>query len=597
MRIGEHLVTTVFDLLLAQYGVKRGETHGEWPRGYDDLLEPFTPAWQERLTGVPADVVIQVAREFARNAELTGGRSMIATGAGLSHWHNSDVTHRAMIVLLAACGCIGRNGGGLAHYVGQQKVLPLAGWATIADAADWVGTARKAPATSWFYMASDQWRYEDRSADEWRSPLARGSLSGMAPIDALAQAARLGWQLPHPAFDRNPLTLAADAAEALRSGGYLDDYVASQVKEGSLGFSATDPDSPANWPRILFVWRANLLGSSAQGREYILRHLVGSDSDGPMAEEAPPGRRPRDVSWREQAPIGKLDLLIDLDLRMTSTGAFADVLLPAAGWYEKSDLSSTDLHPFVNSLNPAIDPPWEARSDWDAFKALAGEFSRLAAVHLGVREDVVASALGKDTPAEASQPRGHVADWWKGDTKAVPGLNMPALSLVTRDFAAVGEMYGTLGPRIDNVGCGVRGLTWGVTPEVDSLCSANGVAQAGPGAGRPLLEQDHQVAEAMLALSGSTNGRLAHVGFEALEGRAGRDPGELSRGDPGGRIRWSDVQARPQTVHASPEWSGSGDDQRPYSAFSLNVRGSIPWRTLTGRIQTAIDHEWFKRAG
>ena len=31
------------------------------------------------------------------------------------------------------------------------------------------------------------------------------------------------------------------------------------------------------------------------------------------------------------------------------------------------DLSSTDLHPFVHTFNEAIPPPWEAKSDWDAF--------------------------------------------------------------------------------------------------------------------------------------------------------------------------------------------------------------------------------------
>ncbi len=56
-RVGGHLVTTVFDLLLAQYGVGRtvdGQSlPGEWARGYDDADSPYTPAWQEAITGVP----------------------------------------------------------------------------------------------------------------------------------------------------------------------------------------------------------------------------------------------------------------------------------------------------------------------------------------------------------------------------------------------------------------------------------------------------------------------------------------------------------------------------------------------------------------
>ncbi|GAA2802522.1 hypothetical protein [Nonomuraea dietziae] len=53
VRVGEHVVTTVYDLLLAQYGVARDGLPGTWPTGYDDALEPYTPGWQEPITGGP----------------------------------------------------------------------------------------------------------------------------------------------------------------------------------------------------------------------------------------------------------------------------------------------------------------------------------------------------------------------------------------------------------------------------------------------------------------------------------------------------------------------------------------------------------------
>src|SRR6185437_15574684 len=116
------------------------------------------------------------------------------------------------------------------------------------------------------------------------------------------------------------------------------------------------------------------------------------------AEESPPELRPTEVAWREEAPEGKLDLMTTIDFRMTSQALFSDVVLPAATWYEKHDLSSTDLHPFVHAFNPAIAPPWEAKSDWETFSLLARAFSRLAADHLGPRRDVVAAPLLHDTP-------------------------------------------------------------------------------------------------------------------------------------------------------------------------------------------------------
>ncbi|MGH3507680.1 MAG: molybdopterin-dependent oxidoreductase, partial [Nocardioidaceae bacterium] len=91
--VAGHRVTTVFDLLLAQYGVGRPGLPGEWPADYDDP-SPYTPAWQEEITSVPAANVVKIAREFASNAEESGGRSMILMGAGTNHWFHSDLIYR-----------------------------------------------------------------------------------------------------------------------------------------------------------------------------------------------------------------------------------------------------------------------------------------------------------------------------------------------------------------------------------------------------------------------------------------------------------------------------------------------------------------------
>ncbi|HWD80848.1 MAG TPA: molybdopterin-dependent oxidoreductase, partial [Kribbella sp.] len=95
-RVGGQLVTTVFDLMLAQYGVARDGLPGDWPTSYDDLA-PYTPAWQERITGVPAAAAARIAREFAQNAEDSNGRSMIVMGAGTNHWFHSDTIYRAFL--------------------------------------------------------------------------------------------------------------------------------------------------------------------------------------------------------------------------------------------------------------------------------------------------------------------------------------------------------------------------------------------------------------------------------------------------------------------------------------------------------------------
>src|SRR5690606_23151490 len=104
---GEVLVATVYDLLLANYGVDNGLGDPNCAHGFDQDL-PYTPAWQEPITGVKAADVIRVAREFARTAHKTRGRSMVIVGAALNHWYNMDMNYRGLINMLMLCGCVGQ---------------------------------------------------------------------------------------------------------------------------------------------------------------------------------------------------------------------------------------------------------------------------------------------------------------------------------------------------------------------------------------------------------------------------------------------------------------------------------------------------------
>src|SRR3546814_6033212 len=70
---------------------------------------------------------------------------------------------------------------------------------------------------------------------------------------------------------------------------------------------------------------------------------------------------------------------------------FSDIVLPTATWYEKNDLNTTDMHPFIHPLTAAIDPVWGARSDWDIFRGIAESFSRQAVGTLGTEKDLVRS--------------------------------------------------------------------------------------------------------------------------------------------------------------------------------------------------------------
>ncbi|HVQ88163.1 MAG TPA: molybdopterin-dependent oxidoreductase, partial [Actinomycetes bacterium] len=594
-RVAGHLVTTVFDLMLAQYGVTRPSLSlpGKWPANYSDASEPYTPAWQETVTGVPASKAERIGREFAANAEESRGRSMILMGAGTNHWFHSDTIYRSFLALTTLTGCQGVNGGGWAHYVGQEKCRPITGWSQLAFGLDWSRPPRQMIQTAYWYLHSDQFRYDHFGSDTLSARTGEGQLADKTTADLIAQSARMGWMPSYPTFDRNPLTLADDAAASEMDVG---DYVVEQLKSGKLRFACEDPDGENNYPRVLTVWRANLLGSSAKGNEYFLKHLLGTDSS-VRATEAPEHARPRDVVWRDKPPEGKLDLLLSLDFRMTSTTIFSDVVLPAATWYEKHDLNTTDMHPFIHSFNPAIAPPWQTRTDWDAFQTIAASFSELAAKHLGVRRDLVAVPLLHDTPDEMANPHGRVADWKNGDCEPIPGKTMPKLVVVERDYGAISAKMSALGPLIDTLGATTKGVTFTVEREVDYLRRKNGAISGGLAAGRPSLARDVDACEVILALSGTTNGHLATQGFKQLEVRTGRELADLAAEHEGKQITFADTQTRPVPVITSPEWSGSETGGRRYSPFTINVERLKPWHTLSGRQHFYLDHDWMAELG
>lgn len=586
-------VATVYDLLMANYGLDRGFGGANVASSYDDDV-PFTPAWAERITGVKHDAIVTVAREFATNAEKTNGRSMVILGAGLNHWYHMDMNYRGIINLLVFCGAIGQSGGGWSHYVGQEKLRPQTGWTPLAFALDWARPPRHQNSTSFFYAHTDQWRYETLTAAEILSPTAPEGDWNQSFIDYNVRAERMGWLPSAPQLKQNPLDIAKRASAA---GLEVKDYVAWALKSGELDLACEDPDDPANWPRNMFVWRSNILGSSGKGHEYFLKHLLGT-RHGVMGKDlgAEGKVRNKEVVWQDEAPQGKLDVLVTLDFRMSTTCVYSDIVLPTATWYEKNDLNTSDMHPFIHPLSAAVDPAWEARSDWDIYKGLAKAFSEVAPEVLGVEKDVVLTPIQHDTPGEIAQPF-DVADWKRGEIDPIPGKTMPAVTVVTRDYPNLYARFTALGPLMTEVGNGGKGINWKTAHEVEALGALNGVHAAGAAKGLPKIETDIDATEVILMLAPETNGEVAVKAWEELSKATGRHHAHLAIPKEDEKIRFRDVQAQPRKIISSPTWSGIESEKVCYNAGYTNVHELIPWRTLTGRQQLYQDHLWMRAFG
>lgn len=97
--------------------------------------------------------------------------------------------------------------------------------------------------------------------------------------------------------------------------------------------------------KMMIIWRGNFL-NQAKGQEAILKEI-----------------------WPKQ------ELIVDFNYRMDTTALYSDLVLPAASYFEKFDLNTTDMHEYVHSFNEAIKPLWESKPDFEIWRGLAQRIS------------------------------------------------------------------------------------------------------------------------------------------------------------------------------------------------------------------------------
>ncbi|MBK8920885.1 MAG: nitrate reductase subunit alpha [Saprospirales bacterium] len=585
---GKIPVVTVYDLVMGQYGVGRG-LPGDYPADYTDKDAAYTPAWQEIFTGVDSKTVLQFAREWANTADVTGGKCMVIVGAGINHWYHGNLMYRSAIMALMLTGCVGKNGGGMNHYVGQEKLAPQDSWGTIAFGKDWVNAVRLQQAPLWHYINTCQFRYDGQFSKYNTVPDNKWTRQHTA--DTIFQAVRMGWMPFFPQFNRNTLEIGKEAAaNGAVSNEDIQKYVMEKLKSRELKYAVSDPDAPENHPRVWFIWRGNAIMGSMKGHEYALKHYLGTHSNA-IAEDSTD--HTEEVKWHDIAPLGKMDLVVDLNFRMDSSALYSDIVLPAASWYEKADLNSTDLHSFIHPLGQAIAPVWESKTDWDIFKQIAKATSEMAKKYFAeLQKDIVASALGHDSPGEIAQPT--VKDWYKGECEPVPGKTTHKLTVVERDYTKIYDMYISLGDNIRKNGLEAHGNHFMCEDAFDEMLNSNHFPlERNNGDVRPSIKEDEWAANAVLHLSALTNGTLNVRAYENAEKKTGMALADLGNGSKDVRIRYADLLAQPRRYNTSPLWSGLMNDGRAYAAYTYNVERFVPWRTLTGRQHFYLDHELY----
>src|SRR5690606_22214470 len=157
--------------------------------------------------------------------------------------------------------------------------------------------------------------------------------------------------------------------------------------------------------------------------------------------------------------------------------------------------------------------------------------------------------------------------------------------------------FTSLGPALEKLGNGSKGLNWDTKEEVELLAALNGVSTQSLTAGRPKIDTDIDACETILTLAPETNGTVAMKAWESLSKATGREHAHLAIGKEDEKIRFRDVAAQPRKIISSPTWSGIESEHVSYTAGWVNVHELVPWRTLTGRQQLYLDHNWMLAFG
>jgi anaerobic selenocysteine-containing dehydrogenase len=126
------------------------------------------------------------------------------------------------------------------------------------------------------------------------------------------------------------------------------EYMTEAVQRGWWG--GLNRPGRGTEPQVLFVVGTNPLRRARGGRAKLLENL-----------------------WP------KLEKIVAVDFRMSTTALHADIVLPAAMHYERHNLQYAITHTFrLTFSDEAVPPAGEARTEWQIFRALAEKVQEVA---------------------------------------------------------------------------------------------------------------------------------------------------------------------------------------------------------------------------
>jgi DMSO reductase family type II enzyme molybdopterin subunit len=288
-------------------------------------LEPWTFEATAEVTGLAAEQIEQFAEGFAR-----ARRPMVLSSWGSNRFFHSDQMNRAKILCLSLKGAVGRKGSGY-HSTGWIETGGLG-----------LGEHTGLRGRLALFMGMDLGTLFDLAVER-----VRGRIS----------AQRMTWELAAEMGEELAcLTNAASLNLAFQ--GVADDLDREQADLYPRPLTEYDREArEKNWmPRF----------PRKQARAWV----TGGNN---VLRRSNLPQRSLEHLWPD------LELVVDVNPKLTFTGMHADYLLPAAGYYEKRGIKYAVAYiPYLHYCDAAVPPLGESRDEWEIFWRLAQEVQRVA---------------------------------------------------------------------------------------------------------------------------------------------------------------------------------------------------------------------------
>lgn len=276
-----------------------------------ESLVDYDPASVERVTGVAPAVLEALARRVASARAVT-----ILTQSNFSKFYHGIEMERVQLLLLALCGQIGHRGAGFSAFP----------WLTI-ESPEVAGVSSGSLSLRLGAIAMGL-----KAAPGMAAARARGETTEMYLYERAREEYSRGGFISSVLFFHlfGGLDVNSGSSKKWETSlpRELDDYLDESIEKGWQL-------APVTPPRVLMSVGGNML-RRARGYDRLVKHL-----------------------------LPRLDLLVSVDWRMSNTALFSDYVFPAAGWYERDDITWATPHaPFAHVTTAAVEPLGDSKPDW-----------------------------------------------------------------------------------------------------------------------------------------------------------------------------------------------------------------------------------------